>query len=295
MTILDIPGQEATRSLDPPERWELVFAEDEDRAWYRGIHDVFPRSPSRAAELPPGAGEELGERCAVEGLRNLFMMPWAVRSTGRGDQKVTTPESVLAVGTRGIGLWTAKPQPGVKAFIPLDRLSAVEDVLVLLYGRLSFVSRTDILTIRYNALGRAGLRRSLLELRERLAGQPLPLPFGGAPGPELPLKWRRLLRDPIIRLRESAPVSYHFAVRPPGSRGDIERGQLLVLNPYELVYMCDPPDASHTYGEDSFVVPRSRITRVRALQRYLEVASSGSRLTLPMEPPLREAAARWFA
>jgi hypothetical protein len=43
------------------------------------------------------------------------------------------------------------------------------------------------------------------------------------------------------------------------------------------------------------MVPRSRITRVRAMERYLEVATNGARLSLAMAPDLREAAARWLS
>jgi hypothetical protein len=108
------------------------------------------------------------------------------------------------------------------------------------------------------------------------------------------MKWRRLLRAPL-RFGEGAPIAYRFAVAPKRHRDDVERGQLLAVNPYELVYMCDPLEASHSYGEDSFIVPRPRITRVRVRERYLEVASNGARLSLCMEPVLREAAARWLA
>ena len=66
-------------------------------------------------------------------------------------------------------------------------------------------------------------------------------------------------------------------------------------SPHELLFLCDPPEASHNYGEDSFIVPRPRITRVRAREKYLEVASNGARLSLRMAPELRQVAARWLA
>jgi hypothetical protein len=204
-----------------------------------------------------------------------------------------SPAGVLAIGMRAVGFWTEEPEPGVKVLIPLNRISAVEDVTILLYGRLSFMSFGQRLTIRYNALARSLLRPAIQELRERLAGPPLPLPLEEERAPELPMKWRRLLRAPL-RFGEAAPIAFRFAVAPKRHRDDVERGQLLVVNPYELEYFCDPLEASHNYGVDSHIIPRRHITRVRVRERYLEVASNGARLCLSMAPELREAAARWL-
>ncbi len=291
-----ITGRAASRRLhDPAESWELEYTENEGNSYYRGIYDVFPRTPRRAEEVPQGALEALSASCSLAGLRQVFLIPMAVRSTGHGEQKVISPASVLGLGRRAVGLWTETPQAGVKVLIPLDRLSAIEDVTILLYGRLSFFSHTERLTIRYNTLARSSLRPVLLELRQHLAGPPLPLPLEEPAAADLPVKWRRLLRSSQLRFREGAPVAYRFAVTPRSSRDDIDRGQLLVVNPHELLYLCDPPEASHNYGEDSFIVPRARITRVRVRERYLEVASNGARLSLTMAPELRQAAARWLA
>jgi hypothetical protein len=279
---------------DPRESWELEYTERESDAYYRGIYDVFPRLPRREEEVPPGALEALTASCSLDGLRQLLLLPMAVRATGHGAEKVVSPASVLGLGNRAIGLWTEKPEPGVKVLIPLERLSAIEDVTILLYGRLSFLSFDQRLTIRYNTLARRSLRPLLLELRRKLAGPPLPLPPEEPACGELPLKWRRLLRSPQLRFREGAPLTFRFAVTPKSTRDDIDRGQLLVVSPHELLYLCDPPEASHNYGEDSLIVPRPRISRVRVRERYLEVASNGARLSLSMAPELRQAAARWL-
>jgi hypothetical protein len=208
---------------------------------------------------------------------------------------VISPRSVLGIGTRAVGLWTEEPVAGVKVAIPLERLSAIEDVTILLYGRLSFISPSEKLTIRYNTLARSGLESALLEVRQRLAGPPEGLPREDHKAGELPVKWKRLLRSPVLGFHEDAPVTFCFAHAPRAFRQDVDRGQILVVNPHELVYMCDPPEASHNYGADSFIVPRPRITRVRDRERYLEVASNGARLSLEMVAELREAGARWFA
>jgi hypothetical protein len=283
------------RPTDPPESWELEYSESEGGSYYRGIYDVFPRLPRREEDVPPGALEALNSSCSLAGLRQLLLLPMAVRATGHGSEKVISPASVLGLGNRAVGLWTEKPQAGVKVLIPLERLSAVEDVTILLYGRLSFFSFDQRLTIRYNNLARSTLKPLLFELRRKLAGPPLPLPAEEPACGELPLKWRRLLRSPQIRFREGAPVAFRFAVTPRSSRDDIDRGQLLVMSPHELLYLRDPPEASHNYGEDSFIVPRLRISRVRIRERYLEVASNGARLSLSMAPELRQAAARWLS
>ena len=283
------------RVADPPEGWELEYSESEGGSYDRGVYDVFPRLPRRAEDVPPGALEALNSSCSLAGLRQLLLVPMAVRSTGHAGERVISPASVLGLGNRAVGLWTEKPQAGVKVLIPLQRLSAIEDVTILLYGRLSFLSFDQRLTIRYNTLARSSLRPLLFELRRKLAGPPLPLPPEEPAGGELPLKWRRLLRGPQLRFREGAPVAFRFAVSPRSTRDDIDRGQLLVLSAHELLYLCDPPEASHNYGEDSFIVPRPRITRVRVREKYLEVASNGARLPLPMAPELRQAAARWLS
>jgi hypothetical protein len=259
------------------------------------VHDIFPHAPRRAEDIPSGALESLSESCGIEGLRQVFLIPRAVRSIGWRDQKVISPNSVLAIGSRAVGLWTEKPEPGVKVMIPLKKLSAIEDVTILLYGRLSFFSFGDRLTIRYNTLARSGLEPALLELRRRLTGSPQPIPGEDDGSAELPFKWKRLLRSALIRLNEDASVAFRFANAPRSSRHDIERGQLLVLNPHELVYMCDPVEASHNYGEDSFILPRSRINAVRVREKNLEVFSTGAHFSLSMVSELCEAAARWFA
>ena len=223
------------------------------------------------------------------------MIPRSARPTGVDDQKVISPRSVLGIGTRAVGLWTEEPVPGSKVAIPLERISAIEDVTILLYGRLSFISPSERLTIRYNTLARSGLEPALLELRQRLAGPPEALPPQDPGVPELPVKWKRLLRSPLLGFHENAPVTWCFAHAMRASRQDVDRGQILVVNPHELVYMCDPPEASHTYGADSFIVPRPRITRVRDRETYLEVASNGTRLSLAMVTELRKAGPRWFS
>ncbi len=279
---------------DPPECWEMECPQSEGTSYYRGIYEVFPRTPRREEDVPEAARDSLREACRVTTLRQLFLIPWAVRSTDAKERVVVSPGSVLALGTTAVGLWTEKPEPGVKVVIPLDRLAAIEDVTLLLYGRLSFVSFDTRLTIRYNTLARSGLRPALLEMRERLCGPPWRLPRGEPPSALLPLKWKRLLRSPVVRFREDTPVAFRFAVEPAVPGDDVDRGQLLVMSPHELVYLCDPREAPHNYGEDSLIMPRARITRVRVRERYVEIASNGARVCLEMASELRQAVEQWW-
>lgn len=284
----------AARRQDPAEKWEIHFTEAEGGAYFRNGRPSHPYTPRRAEDTPPGAWEALNEVCGIRELSQVFIIPWAVRSVGWLAQKVISPNSVLALGDRAVGLWTEKPDPGLKIAIPLDKVAAIEDVAILLYGRLSFVPFGDRLTIRYNTVARHGMEPALLELRKRLAGtsQPLP-PFEYKLG-ELPFKWKVLLQEPLVRLEKDSPVIFSSAAVRGRSRREAERRQLLVMNPYELVYLCDPADSTERYGVDSFVVPRSRITVARAQEDDLEVISNGAHILLSMASSLRAIAVQWM-
>jgi hypothetical protein len=279
--------------LDPAETWEQPYCKA-DGAYYRGVQDAFPHSPRRIEDIPAEALESLRWSCGVQGLRQIFIIPSAVRAVGWKDQRVASPKSILALGSRAVGLWTEKPEPGVKVVIDLEQLSAIEDVTILLYGRLSFYAAGNRLTIRYNTLARAGLGPALLGLRRRLAGTGEPVPSCADGREALPFKWMYIVHSTRVRLHEQAPVAYRFAVSPARSRHDIERAQLLVLNAHELIYLCDPPAASHGYGEDSFILPRSRISTVRLGEESTGFTCNGIHFSLPMRSELRRAAARWL-
>ncbi|HUI69477.1 MAG TPA: hypothetical protein VL354_03080 [Spirochaetia bacterium] len=238
--------------------------------------------------------EALEGACGIRELGQIFIIPWAVRSTQSSAQKVISPNSVLGLGDRAVGLWTEKPLPGVKITIPLERVSAIEDVTILLYGRLSFVPFGDRLTIRYNTVARQEMEPSLLALRQRLAGAAQPLPPAEPPREELPYKWRVILEEPLVHLSEGSPVIYSFASVRGKSRGEALHRQLIALNPFELVYLCDPMESTERYGVDSFVIPRSRITEAQITDTCLEVCSNGARIPIPMSPSLREAAMKWI-
>jgi hypothetical protein len=113
----------------------------------------------------------------------------------------------------------------------------------------------------------------------------------------LPFKWRNVVRSISVCLQEGAPVTFRFAQSPKRSRHDVEHGQLLVLNPYELVSMSDPVDSDSmdNLGKDSFIVPLSRISGVQIQENDLAITSNGVHFRLSMLPELCEAATRWLA
>jgi hypothetical protein len=283
------------REEDPAETWELPFSASEGGSYFRERRGSYPVTPRRAEDVPAGAMESLAETCGVEDLHQVFIIPLAVRSTGVRGRNVISPRSVLALGSRAVGLWTEKPQPGVRVVITLDELAAVEDRTILLYGRLSFLSPGQSLRIRYNMVARGGLERALLELRRRLTGPARPIPQESLGTPPLPFKWKVLLQTLPVRLDADSSVAFRFAAVPEKARRAAPRGQLIVLNPWELVFLCEPAGASSRYGVDSFIVPRARVTDLRTNAGGVEVDANGARFPLPMAPALAEAARQWFA
>jgi hypothetical protein len=142
--------------LDPPEPWELPYCNGKGGSCYRCVHDAFPRRPRDTEDLPAGALESLRGVCGLDGLQQLFIIPWAVRSVGWKDRRVISPKSILALGSRAVGLWTEKPDPGVKIVIDLEKLSAIEDRMILLYGsvlvKIMGTSTCDMLVARAKAI-----------------------------------------------------------------------------------------------------------------------------------------------
>ena len=277
---------------DPAEPWEMPYTPAEGGSFFRARRASIPYTPRRAEDIPAGCLESLREVCGIRVLGQVLVIPRAVRSTGWRGELVIAPNSVLALGDRAVGLWTEKPEPGIRAAIQLADLAAIEDMIVLLYGRLSFVSASARLTVRYNTVARQEMEPALLELRRRLAGPQQDVPVEAA-GRELPFKWKVLVSDPRVRLVEGSPVVFSFASVPGRSRRDPSNGQLVALNPFELVYLREPFESSGRYGVDSVVVPRSRVTEVREQPDGLAISSNGATIALSMAPLLRGAALRW--
>ncbi len=282
------------RPQDPAESWELPYTERQGGFYFRGIYAGHPFAPSGPEDVPAGAWESLRETCGLESLKQLLIIPSSVRSVGRRNRKVITPMEVLAVGTRAVGLWVEKPAPAVRVAIDLDELAALEDVHILLYGRLSFLSRDNRLTIRYNTVCRRILEPVLQRLREKLAGPGCPVPSWGSPTGPLPFKWNFLLQYPFTTLDPEAPRVFGFQGAPRVKGAWVPRGHLLILTPFELVSLRDPVESFHSYGVDSLFIPRSRIQAVSVQPDGVQVTAKGAELFLPLPPTLLVEVRRWF-
>ena len=278
---------------DPAESWESPYTEREGGFYFRGIYAGHPYIPRTQEDLPAGAWETLGDKCGVKTLRQLLVIPPSVRSTGLGSGKVITPLEILALGSRAVGLWTEKPEPGLRVTISLDELAGVEDVQILLYGRLSFLSSARRVTIRYNLVCRRMMEPTLLELRKKVAGPGLKVPCEPPQSIEIPFKWNFLLSIPFSTLDEDAPRVFRFRAEPSRRRGRPGTGHLLILSPYELVLMRDPVKSLHPYGVDCFLIPRARIQGVSVGEAAAQIEANGARFQFAMPPSLLQALRDW--
>ena len=157
----------------------------------------------------------------------------------------------------------------------MEDLLAIQDQIVLLYGRLSLIGAKSQMAIQYNAVARSQLRESILWLRGRVAGPVFPVRPSFVwiegkgeerPQSELPYKWAYMLahRDD---LRIDAEAGEMVAVGDVVELGAARRGPstgIALLGPRELVVAAEPlaDRRTHRYGVDLTVVPRSHIRDV---------------------------------
>ncbi|MCX7037982.1 MAG: hypothetical protein NT005_02435 [Spirochaetes bacterium] len=281
---------------DPPEPWETPYTRQDGGAYFRELRTPHPFVPGRREELPAGAWEALAGPCGVEDLGQLFIIPSCVRMTGRRAESVMTPLRVAALGTRAVGLWTAEPTPGLRAAIGIDSLAYIEDIHILLYGKLTFFARDARISLRYNTVARRVLEPALIALRERVAGASAPMPPSDQPEP-LPFKWRLIAGSPFSRLGEHVPAIYRFAcgARASGGPRNRRRDHLLMLTPRELLSLRDPLDSVHSYGVDSHSIPRRGIEEALFGDGSLRLKVRGTTLELALDERLLEAARLWLS
>lgn len=281
---------------DPPESWETPYTGQDGGEYFRAMRTPHPFVPASRDELPEGALEALSEPCGVDDLGQLFIIPSCVRLTGRRAESVMTPLRVAALGARAVGLWTAEPTPGLRALIGIDTLSYIEDIHILLYGKLSFISREGRINIRYNTVARRVLEPALLALRERLAGASGPMP-PSEPAEPLPFKWQVIARSAFSLLGERVPAIYRFdsETRASGWPRNRRLGHLLMLTPRELLSLCDPLDSIHSYGVDGHYIPRRGIQEALFSDGSLRLRVRGATLELALDERLLEAARLWLS
>jgi hypothetical protein len=281
---------------DPPESWETPYTGQDGGEYFRAMRTPHPFVPGCREELPDGAWEALAEPCGVENLGQLFISPSCVRFTGRRAESVMTPLRVAALGARAVGLWTAEPAPGLRALIGIDRLAYIEDIHILLYGKLSFFARESRISLRYNTVARRVLEPALLALREGLAGASGPMPPPDQPEP-LPFKWQSIARSPFSRLGEHVPATYRFAsgARAQGWPRNRRLDHLLMLTPRELLSLRDPLDSVHSYGVDSHYISRRGIEEALFSEGRMRLKVRGATLELALDERLLEAARLWVS
>ena len=281
--------------LDPPEPWERPYTRPAGEFFYEYRYAGHPFVPRAPEDVPPGALAELRDVCGIDSHAEVFVIPASVRFTSSGGRKVITPTQVLAIGPRAVALWAEWPRAGIAVSIGLGDLAYLEDVVILLYGRLSFFSARARLTIRYNTVARRWLEPSLLALRKRISCARGDLPRAGAQPPVLPYKWDVILHSPFLDLGDGTPPVHRYYATAPRNRRLPSKGQLLVLSAAELIYVRDSQDPMMFYGTDRFLFPRSRMESVRAERRVLELTCNGADVSLAMPQPLMETAVGWLA
>jgi hypothetical protein len=285
MTALLFPGGRRSQS-DPAEPWETPYTGQDGGEYFRAMRTPHPFVPASREDAPPGAFDALAAPCGVEDIRQLFVIPSCVRFTGRGADKVVSPMQVVALGARAVGLWTAEPTPEVRAIIGIDSLAYIEDIHILLYGKLTFFSRQGRISIRYNTVARRVLEPALLALRLRMAGASGPVPICEQ-AEALPFKWRLIAGSPFHRLGDDEPAVWRFSPRA--------RAQLLMMTPRELLSLADPADSVHRFGVDGHYVPRAGIEEARFDDCGLRLRVKGATLELALDERLRDAARLWLS
>jgi hypothetical protein len=297
-----------TRSItDPPEPWEIPVLK-RDRYKIDRTLAGRPFRPTKPQDVPAGAGPALEAVCGTLPLENLYVVPRTTRLTTT-TECVVTPAKVLAFGERTVGLWVDDGPNGRVMSVPVDRLLAVDDRAILLYGRLRLIAADTQLVVRYNTVSRDDLTANLLKLRSAMATKELPIESSFLwldPGnrrlaqSELPHKWRVVLEYPTVRPNLEEPAS--IAV---GDVSEIRRGRtrpasgVAILGSRELVIANEPTEYLDParYGVDLLAVPRRLLDSLGWDGRQLTVhvgvegagAEAASSVTLPLDPHLVEA------
>ncbi len=257
--------------------------------------------------------EALEAVCGPLTLERLYVVPRTTRLVTRR-QCVITPAEVLAFGAWIVALWVDDGPDGRVLSIPVDRLIAVDDRVILLYGRLRLVAADTQLVVRYNTVSRRDLQENLCDLRGRMATKQLPIESGFVwldrrnermGRQDLPHKWRVVLDDPTVRpdLDEPAIVAVGDVTEIRQRRNRAPSG-LAVLGSRELVIANEPSEyfEAARYGVDLLAVPRERLGSLgwdgRSLTVRLAhdqaVVGGTSPVSLRMDPRLAEAMRQAF-
>ncbi len=271
-----------------------------------------PSRPAKLGDVPAAAWSQLERCCGDLALDRMLVIPGVRRPPSRW-RRPALRTRVVAFGPAAVGQWTDDDDAGTVEFIALDDIRAIDDRLVLLYGRLSVIGRQSRIVVQYNAVARRQLRESILWLRRSVAGPGFTTRHNfvwiGEKGNEraegdLPHKWAYMLgcRDDLrIDPSSNEMVAVGDVTEIGRSRGPTTG--ISVLGPRELVIAAEPPDSlrASRYGVDLTVVPRCFLGDVgwhrgNLLIRLREGDDlpSGPSISRPLDEQLYQAMQRSF-
>ena len=244
-----------------------LVAEARFRRSERQGRTLVPYRPSTLDEVPAAAWRELHEKCGELALDRLLVTPGTWRANARNGRWAERAR-VMAFGDRAVGCWTDGEDVGGAQTIANEDILAIDDRIVLLSGRLSFVGRGGSMTVAYNAVARTLVGENIRQLRRERAGPDLPTSPGfvwlGAgdrerPASDLPYKWAYLLRhgDSLsLNPQENVKIAVGDVVETGLSHGPATG--IAVLSARELVVAAEPADSlqASRYGVDLTVAPR---------------------------------------
>ena len=271
-----------------------------------------PTRPTELGEVPAAAWSQLAQCCGDLTFERMLIIPGTRKRPSRWRRHALRTR-VVAVGSKAVGQWTEDDGDGAVEFIPLGDVRAIDDRLILLYGRLSVIGQHSRIVVQYNSVARRQLRESILWLRRKVAGPECATlrnfvwigdKGDERPERELPHKWAYMLgcRDD---LRIDPPPNEMVAVgdvTPIGRSRGLATG-IAVLGPREFVIAAEPPDSlrASRYGVDLTVVPRCFLgdvgwSRGNLLIRLREGDNlpGGSSISRPLDERLYQAMRQSF-
>ena len=272
----------------------------------------LPNRPTELGDVPAAAWSQLESRCGDLTLERVLVIPGTRKRPSKW-RRPAPRTRVVAFGSGAVGQWTEDDGAGAVESIPLEDVRAIDDRLILLYGRLSLIGRQSRIVVQYNAAARRELRESILWLRRKVAGREyatrrdfvwIGQKGNQRPEAELPHKWAYLLgcRDDLrIDPSSNEMVAVGDVTEIGRSRGPVTG--IAVLGPHELIVAAEPPDCLNAsrYGVDLTVVPRCYLGDVGWSRGDLRIRlregndiPGGSAITRPLDQRLYQAMRRSF-
>ncbi len=291
------PAADGRDIVDPAEAWEspvprstVVRSASESRTGRL----VAPTSDS---DLPAGVLRALRFACGSLPLDRVLMMAASSRPIDHSSRRwVTARRQILGFGERAAGLWVEGRGRDPAIVVRIDRIGAIEDLMVLSFRRLSIRAADVRLSLRYAPEFRPLLVPPLSWLRRKITGDARgEVPWLGArtAGTGLiPEAWQSIA-DLVSHDAGPQGAAMVFGLAP--SRGDHrdDRGALVAISAAELIVLAqsDPADAGPGSAPQLVLLPRRTLQAVRDEGDRLVLRSAGVERTLRLGPSLTAAAA----